>query len=59
LILLGVIAVVVAAIADPVGIGSRGGFGWHQGLLLAVGLAMVLFGAVLARRASSTGGQRE
>jgi hypothetical protein len=58
LILLGVIAVVLAALADPLGIGS-GGFGWHQALLLAVGLVMVVVGAVLARRAATTGGLRD
>jgi hypothetical protein len=58
LVVLGVIAVLLAALADPLGIGT-GGFGWKQILLLVVGVVLLVAGAVLARRAASTGGLRE
>jgi uncharacterized membrane protein YbaN (DUF454 family) len=54
LVVLGVIGVFLAALADPLGIGS-GGFGWHQILLLVVGVVLFVVGAVVARRAASTG----
>ena len=55
LVVLGVIAVFLAALADPLGIGN-GGFGWHQILLLVVGLVLVAVGAFVARQAASQAG---
>jgi uncharacterized membrane protein len=57
-IVLGVIAVVLAVLADPLGIGGSGSFGWKQVLLLVVGLTLVVVGALVARRAARTGGLR-
>jgi hypothetical protein len=54
LVVLGVIGVFLAALADPLGIGGSGGFGWHQILLLVVGVVLFVVGAVVARRAAST-----
>lgn len=58
-IVLGVIAVVLAALADPLGIGGQPGFGWKQGVLLGVGLVLVIVGVVVARRAATTEGPRK
>jgi hypothetical protein len=32
-VLLGVLAALIAALADPLGIGGSSGFGWSQGVL--------------------------
>jgi len=42
----GVLAVLVAVLADPLGIGGNEGFGWKQGALLAVGVVVALGGCV-------------
>jgi hypothetical protein len=54
LIVVGVVAVLLALLADPLGIGS-GGFGWIQVLVLVVGLVLVVVGAVLPSRVQSSG----
>ncbi len=40
----GALAVLVAVLADPLGIGGNEGFGWKQGALLAVGVLVALGG---------------
>ena len=40
----GVLAVLVAVLADPLGIGGQDGFGWKQALLLSVGVTVALGG---------------
>jgi uncharacterized RDD family membrane protein YckC len=49
LLVVGVMAVLLAALANPLGIGSSG-FGWHQVLLLVVGVVVAIVGVVLALR---------
>jgi hypothetical protein len=53
--LLGVVAALIAALADPLGIGGSSGFGWTQGLLLAVGILLVIAGGVMVVRSPSSG----
>jgi heme exporter protein D len=59
LVVLGVIAVALAALADPLGVGGRAGFGWKQVVLLVVGLVTAVVGALVARRAARTDRMRE
>jgi hypothetical protein len=40
----GALAVLVAVLADPLGIGGGEGFGWKQGLLLSVGVNLAVGG---------------
>ena len=40
----GALAVLVALLADPLGIGGGEGFGWKQGLLLSVGVNVAVGG---------------
>lgn len=56
-IAIGALAVLVAVLADPLGIGGHGGFGWKQGAVLAVGILLVLGGVIagLVRRPPQTG----
>jgi len=44
LIAFGVLAALVAFVADPLGIGGNQGIGWKQGLLLSVGVSVALGG---------------
>jgi hypothetical protein len=53
LVVAGVVAVLLALLADPLGIGE-GGFGWVQVLVLLVGLVLVVVGAVVPSRAPSS-----
>lgn len=46
---LGAVLILVAVFADSLGLGREPGFGWKQGILLVVGLALVV-GGVLWRR---------
>jgi type IV secretory pathway VirB2 component (pilin) len=57
LVVLGVIGICLAVLADPLGIGSTGG--WRQILLVVVGVVVVIVGAAIARRAATTQGLRE
>jgi hypothetical protein len=51
-VVLGVIAVLLALLADTLGIGGQEGtFGWKQVALLAVGVALVVGGLLLVLRA--------
>jgi predicted phage tail protein len=45
----GVLAVLVAVLADPLGIGGNEGFGWKQGFLLSVGVSVALGGVGVMR----------
>ena len=56
MIVVGVAAALLAALANPLGIGDPG-FHWRQGLLLGVGIVLAIAGAVIAWRASSSGTQ--
>jgi hypothetical protein len=53
MIVVGVAAALLAALANPLGIGDPG-FHWRQGLLLGVGIVLAIAGAVIAWRASSS-----
>jgi hypothetical protein len=54
LLVVGVVAVLLALLANPLGIG-KSGFGWAQTLLLLVGLGLVVAGAVIPSRVPSSG----
>jgi hypothetical protein len=43
--------------ADPLGIGGNEGFGWKQGVLLAIGILLIIAGGVMMLRSpgSQTG----
>ena len=50
-VLVGVVAALVAALADPLGIGHTGsGFGWKQSVLLGVGILLIIAGGVVLVR---------
>jgi hypothetical protein len=53
LIVVGVAAALFGGLADSVNVG-RAGFGWKQGVLLGVGIAVALVGAVVALRAPAS-----
>ena len=54
LIVVGVAAALLAALANPLGIGNPG-FQWKQGMLLGVGIVVALIGIVVALRAPDPG----
>jgi hypothetical protein len=55
-VLVGVVAALVGALADPLGIGHSGsGFGWKQGVLLAIGVLLIIGGGVMALRSPNGG----
>lgn len=49
LIVVGIAAALLAALANPLGIGNPG-FQWKQGLLLAVGIVVAVVGVVIVLR---------
>jgi len=49
LVILGAAMALLAVLANPLGIGHSG-FGWHQVLLLVVGVVVAVVGAVLVVR---------
>jgi hypothetical protein len=51
----GVLAALIAALANPLGIGDPG-FGWKQGVLLAIGIFLIIAGGVVALRSPSSSG---
>jgi hypothetical protein len=51
--LVGVVAALIAALADPLGIGDQG-WGWKQTVLLVVGIVLVIAGGVMALRSPSS-----
>jgi hypothetical protein len=54
-VLVGVVAALIAALADPLGVGEESGFGWKQGVLLAVGILLIIAGGVIALRSPGSG----
>jgi hypothetical protein len=46
---LGTLLVLVSVLADSLGLGREPRFGWKQGVVLAVGLALVVGGALWGR----------
>lgn len=52
-VLVGVVAALIAALADPLGIGGSSGFGWSQGVLLAIGILLIIAGGVMVLRSPS------
>jgi hypothetical protein len=46
---LGILAIVVSALADWLGLGQEPRFGWKQGIGVAVGCALVVGGLLLRR----------
>ena len=46
IVLVGVVAALLAALANPLGIGEEG-FGWKQTALLVIGIVLIVGGAVL------------
>ena len=54
-VLVGVVAALIAALANPLGIGDPG-FGWKQGVRLAIGILLIIVGGVMLRSPSSETG---
>jgi hypothetical protein len=54
MIVVGIAAALLAALANPLGIGHSG-FGWHQVVLLVAGIVLAVVGAVVVLRAPSSG----
>jgi hypothetical protein len=48
-VVVGVVAALIAALADPLGIGGEEGFGWKQGVLLAIGIILIIGGIAALR----------
>lgn len=46
-IAIGVVAILLALLADEIGVGGQPGFHWKQAVLLAVGAAIALFGVAI------------
>ncbi len=46
-VVIGVLAILLAVLADEIGVGAQPGFNWKQALLLAAGVAAALFGLAL------------
>ena len=57
-IVVGVAMALLALLADALGIGN-GGFGWHRGALLAVGVVVALCGVVYLLRPPRGGAAQE
>jgi hypothetical protein len=55
IIVVGLAAALLGALANALGIGNPG-FGWHQVLLIVVGLVVALVGVVVILRAPGPGG---
>jgi hypothetical protein len=53
-IVVGVVAALIAALADPLSIGDQG-WGWKQTALLIAGIVLVIAGGVMALRSPSSG----
>lgn len=52
----GVIVILIAILADPIGIGGSTGFGWKQIALLALGAVVSIVGATVVARSTPSGG---
>ena len=46
-LVVGVLAVLLALLADEIGLGANPGFNWKQTMLLAAGVAAALFGLAI------------
>ena len=53
LIGIGVLLLLISALADPLGLGRTPGFGWQQGLGVVIGALVALAGLYLRRRKPS------
>ena len=51
LMIVGIVIVLLSALADPLGLGRSPGFGWWQTLGVIVGALVILAGVYLRRRA--------
>ena len=51
LMIVGIVIVLLSALADPLGLGRSPGFGWRQTLGVIVGAVVILAGVYLRRRA--------
>jgi hypothetical protein len=51
-VVVGVVAALIAALANPLGIGDPG-WGWKQTVLLVVGIVLIIAGGVIALRSPS------
>ena len=54
ILVVGVAAALLGALANPLGIGHTG-FGWKQVVLLVVGIVLAVVGAAVVLRAPSSG----
>jgi hypothetical protein len=54
IVVVGIAAALLGALANPLGIG-RTGFGWKQGVLLVAGIVLAVVGAVVVLRAPNSG----
>ncbi len=54
-LIVGVLVVVLSALADPLGLGRSPGFGWKQTVGVIVGLLSLLFGVRWRRQARGAG----
>ncbi len=46
----GLLLLLIALFADPLGLGKSAGFGWKQGLGVVIGVVVILAGFYLRRR---------
>jgi hypothetical protein len=53
-VLVGIVAALIAVLANPLGIGHAG-FGWKQGVLVAVGVLLIIGGGVMPFRSPNGG----
>ena len=54
LMIVGILIVLIAALADPLGLGRSPGFGWRQTLGVIVGALVIVAGLYLRRRARAS-----
>lgn len=54
----GLLLALLAAFADPLGLGGAPGFGWKQGVGVAVGLALAVVGWRVKGRTNSSQAQQ-
>jgi len=54
LMIVGILIVLIAALADPLGLGRSPGFGWRQTLGVIVGALVIVAGLCLRRRVKAS-----
>jgi len=54
LMIVGILVVLIAALADPLGLGRSPGFGWRQTLGVIVGALVIAAGLYLRRRVKAS-----